>query len=91
MKNFDIKPRQCAAARALLGWTQAQLAERANIGISTVADFERGARLPIGAVMYCIRMTLLEAGIEKEALDLFDVFGRKQAKDKGLSDENQRR
>lgn len=39
-----MTPRQCRAARALLEMTQGQLANKANIAKSTVADYERGAR-----------------------------------------------
>ncbi|AWN50253.1 XRE family transcriptional regulator [Methylobacterium terrae] len=35
---------QCRAARALLNWTQPQLAEAAGVGLSTVVDFEKGRR-----------------------------------------------
>ncbi len=35
---------QCRAARALLNWTQPQLAEAADVGLSTVVDFEKERR-----------------------------------------------
>ncbi|MEO1240819.1 MAG: helix-turn-helix transcriptional regulator [Pseudomonadota bacterium] len=35
-----ITPEQCRAARALLDWTQKDLAERANISNQTVRNFE---------------------------------------------------
>jgi len=44
---FDVAPAQIRAARALLGWNQQELARRANVAASTVADFERGKRLPV--------------------------------------------
>src|SRR4051812_39478208 len=37
-------PAQCRAARALLGWTQATLAERSSVARKTIAEFEIGAR-----------------------------------------------
>lgn len=37
-----MTPRQCRAARALLGWKQSILAHRAGVGLSTVAQFEAG-------------------------------------------------
>jgi ribosome-binding protein aMBF1 (putative translation factor) len=47
--------RRVKAARALLGWSQKTLAKRAEVGVSTVADFERGARETdqrrVGAIM----------------------------------------
>jgi ribosome-binding protein aMBF1 (putative translation factor) len=42
-----ISPEQCRAARAWLGWPQPELAKRANVGLSTVRDFETGTRTPI--------------------------------------------
>ncbi|QZO02466.1 helix-turn-helix domain-containing protein [Chenggangzhangella methanolivorans] len=38
---------QCRAARALLDWTQEELANAANLSLSTVRDFEKGRRTPI--------------------------------------------
>lgn len=37
-------PAQVRAARAVLAWSQADLAKAADVGTSTVADFERGHR-----------------------------------------------
>jgi transcriptional regulator with XRE-family HTH domain len=42
----DVRPQTIRSARALLGWSQKELALRARIATSTVADFERGAREP---------------------------------------------
>lgn len=39
-----ITPALVKAARALLGWTQTDLAAHAGVGHSTIADFERGSR-----------------------------------------------
>src|SRR5258708_36392258 len=39
-----VSPAQCRAARAVLGWTQADLAERAELARKTIADFEMNAR-----------------------------------------------
>jgi hypothetical protein len=43
----SLTPELCRAGRALLAWTQRELAERAQTAVSTVADFERGSRTPI--------------------------------------------
>jgi transcriptional regulator with XRE-family HTH domain len=54
---------QFRAARALLAWSQDELAARADIGRATVGDFERGARTPIRLSIRAMRQTLEAAGI----------------------------
>ncbi|MRG54587.1 helix-turn-helix domain-containing protein [Phyllobacterium sp. SYP-B3895] len=54
---------QSRAARALLGWSQADLAQRARVGVSTVADFERGARVPVTNNLDAMRAGFESAGI----------------------------
>ena len=58
-----ITPAQCRAARALLAWSQQELANRARVATSTVADFERGYRNPIQQNAEAIRGTLEGEGI----------------------------
>ena len=55
---------QCRAARAILGWSQAKLAERAGVGLSTVREFEAGRRDPYDANMSAMRGALSGAGVE---------------------------
>ena len=59
----QITPAQSKAARALLGWTQQDLAQRANVAISTVADFERGKRSPVSNNLDAMRSALEQAGV----------------------------
>ncbi len=54
---------QLKAARALVNWSQKELARRANVGTSTVADFERGKRVPILNNLEAMRAALEEAGV----------------------------
>jgi transcriptional regulator with XRE-family HTH domain len=37
-----MDPSQARAARALLGWTQAELVQRCGVAQKTITDFERG-------------------------------------------------
>ncbi|MER8734144.1 helix-turn-helix domain-containing protein [Mesorhizobium sp. M1227] len=48
----------------MLGWSQDELARAANVARQTIADFERGARIPIANNLISIRHTLERAGIE---------------------------
>ena len=43
-KNVEMSPAQCRAGRALLDMTQSRLGELAQLGLSTVVDFEKGRR-----------------------------------------------
>ncbi|CAH1649862.1 helix-turn-helix domain-containing protein [Chelatococcus asaccharovorans] len=58
-----ITPAQCRAARALLNWNQRQLAAEANIGVSTLRDFEISKRVPVKNNLLAIRAVLEAAGI----------------------------
>lgn len=44
IKSKAVSPAQCRAARAILFWTQAMLADRAGVARKTIADFERNSR-----------------------------------------------
>src|ERR1700722_17358940 len=56
-------PCQVKAARALLAWSQQDLARNAGVAVSTVADFERGSRTPIPNNAESIHASLQNAGI----------------------------
>jgi ribosome-binding protein aMBF1 (putative translation factor) len=58
-----MSPEQCRAARAWLGWSQQELAQRARVGLSTVKDFERGDRKPIVNNLEAMRRAIETAGI----------------------------
>ncbi|NPU13518.1 helix-turn-helix transcriptional regulator [Bradyrhizobium sp. 83002] len=58
-----LTPVQVKAARALLGWSQADLAGRAGVATSTLADFERRSRSPVPNNLDAIRGALESAGI----------------------------
>ena len=59
-----MSPEQCRAARGWLGWSQDDLRKRANVGLSTVKDFETGARKPIVNNLTALRQELEKAGID---------------------------
>ena len=58
-----MKPEQSRAARGWLGMTQGGLAEAANVGLSTVKDFEAGKRKPFGNNLIALRKALEDRGI----------------------------
>lgn len=64
-----MTPEQCRAARGLLGWSQSQLAERANLSKSTVAKFEAGKPLATN------NHIALDLAIDREGIELIDPNG----------------
>jgi transcriptional regulator with XRE-family HTH domain len=58
-----MTPRECKAARALLGWTQFRLAQESRAGTATVADYERGARYTKYSTIALLQKVLEEAGV----------------------------
>ena len=59
----SLTPKHVRAARALLAWSQQDLAKAAGVATSTVADFERGRRTPVANNAQAIRETLEGAEI----------------------------
>lgn len=55
---------QCRAGRALVNWTQRDLAERAHVARKTVADFEAGIRPLRLRTRADITQALQAAGVE---------------------------
>ena len=64
MKRPVVSPAQCRAARALLKWTQAKLAQHAAVARKTVADFELGNRSLHRRTRLDITVALEAAGVE---------------------------
>ena len=58
-----IMPAQSRAARALLNWSQLQLAEAATVSVSTIRDFETGKRVPIANNLAALQTALEAAGV----------------------------
>ncbi|MGZ2378145.1 DNA-binding XRE family transcriptional regulator [Sinorhizobium medicae] len=64
MDSHFLTTEQCRGARAMLGWSQAELAKAAKVSRQTIADFERGAHVPISNNLTSIITAFQEAGIE---------------------------
>jgi transcriptional regulator with XRE-family HTH domain len=58
-----MKPEQCRAARALLGWSQSQLCKAAKVARATLAEFEAGKRAPYQRTLDDIRNALEVGGV----------------------------
>jgi predicted transcriptional regulator len=59
-----ITPRQIRAARALLGWSQQQLADKAIVSLNAVARLEKGIVDSRVSTVLAIRKALAKAGVE---------------------------
>ena len=63
-RKLVASPAQCRAARALLKWTQGDLAERAHVARKTIAEFECGVRRLHLRTRADITQALQAAGVE---------------------------
>lgn len=61
---MSISSSQCRAARALLGWSQDDLAERSKVGRATLANFEKEKTLPYERTLRDIQSALEQAGVK---------------------------
>jgi transcriptional regulator with XRE-family HTH domain len=59
-----LTSQQCRMARAALAWGVRDLASRAEVGPSTVHNFERGYTKPNRSTLAAIRRAFEAAGIE---------------------------
>jgi len=55
---------QCRAARALLNWSQSDLATASKVGLSTIGNFEAGRSVPIASNLEALTRSLEAAGIQ---------------------------
>lgn len=81
-----MTPQHCRAARAWLDWSQGDLSKRANIGLSTIRQFENGLRTPITNNLLAMRRAFEEAGIVLSE----DPAGITYKGDPGTADQNER-
>ena len=63
MASTTLSPEQSRAARGWLDWSQQDLADRANVSLSTVRDFEKGRRVPIANNLRAIGQVLEAEGV----------------------------
>lgn len=61
---MTISREQCRSARALLDWTQTDLAKASETALRTVLDFESGKRAPYKGTLLLLRQAFEAAGIE---------------------------
>jgi predicted transcriptional regulator len=61
---MSLSPEQVRAARNWLAWTQAELANRAKVGMSEVKDYEGGKRTPIATNLVAIQRALEASGMQ---------------------------
>ena len=59
-----ITPRQIRAARALLSWSQQQLADKAIVSMNAVTRLEKGTVDSRSSTIIAIQKALAKAGIE---------------------------
>ena len=59
-----ITPAQCRAARGLVNWTQTGLAERSDISVLAIRNFESGKTSPHGATKKVLVQAFKDAGVE---------------------------
>lgn len=59
-----ISAKQIRAARALIGWTQADLAKAAGLSIAALNNLEREVTDPRGSTLNAIETALREGGVE---------------------------
>jgi DNA-binding XRE family transcriptional regulator len=61
----SLTSKQCAAARALVGWSQDKLAEAAQVARATIANFENHSRIePSQRNLISIIASLEQAGVQ---------------------------
>jgi DNA-binding XRE family transcriptional regulator len=64
IRQNDIDRTLVRTARALLDWTQPDLARSAGIALATLKRFEKGHRTPIPVVRAAIFAALEKGGVE---------------------------
>ena len=63
MTRYSLSAAQCRAARALLKWTQEDLAAHASVSAPTIGNFETETRSPLSATLAQLRAAFEAAGV----------------------------
>lgn len=58
-----ITSEQCRAGRAILGWSQDQLASASKVAKATIANFEAGKRTPYDRTLQDMRAAMESSGV----------------------------
>ena len=61
---MNFTPAQCRAARALLDWSQQDLATASAVATKTLADFEKGKRVPYDRTLAAVVAAFESAGVQ---------------------------
>ncbi|MER9174595.1 helix-turn-helix domain-containing protein [Mesorhizobium sp. M0955] len=61
--KMGISSAQCRAGRALIGWSQDQLAGASKVAKATIANFEAGKRAPYDRTLLDLQAALEAAGV----------------------------
>lgn len=64
---MSITSEQCRAARAILGWSQEQLASASKVAKATIANFEAGKRVPYDRTLQDMQEAMQTAGVVFQA------------------------
>jgi transcriptional regulator with XRE-family HTH domain len=62
--DVSMSAAQLRAARGLVGWSQQDLADKAEVGRATIADFESGKRVPYATTLLRLQEALMAGGVE---------------------------
>jgi transcriptional regulator with XRE-family HTH domain len=64
MREIKLTSAQVRAARALLKWSQQDLAAKASLFIGTIKDFERGVSNPRMSTLLALEKVFRKSGVE---------------------------
>ena len=63
VESLKVHAAQVRAARALLGWSQAELSRRSGLAKRSIANLELAATRPYGSTLRILKRTFTDAGV----------------------------